>query len=73
MNYKYYILTVRAAKTLSETNAMIETELNKWGEAGWHLITIIPSNQIVGTLMSGQPRIETNYQVFLEKSETKTN
>ena len=72
MNNKYYILTVRAAR-LSETNAMIETELNKWCEAGWHLITIIPSNQIVGTLMSGQPRIETNYQVFLEKSETKTN
>jgi len=73
MNYKYYILTVRAGKTLSETNAMIETELNKWGDAGWRLVNIIPTNQIVGTMMNGSPKVETNYQVFLEKPETKTN
>jgi hypothetical protein len=52
---------------------MIETELNKWGDAGWRLVNIIPTNQIVGTMMNGSPKVETNYQVFLEKPETKTN
>jgi hypothetical protein len=59
MKYSYQVLIVLPDN--------LEKELQKAGDNGWKLFSIFPLNTVVGVNIDRSPKIQTHWQLILEK------